>query len=530
MVTLSLDLNTIAAVAPADRRRDRRGRHRAGVPRQPRAPGVVRGDAGRHRRAGLAAHVGESRPERRGRHAQAPPRCLAPAARDVQRPAEHQLGRLAQALAERRVRVDRRGDVAGRGHQLDRQRAAGHELAGVRADDVHADDAVGRGVGDDAGEALARAAACRRAPRRRAGRWRPRRRGPASRACASLSPTEPISGSVKMTTGMARASNAAGRPLSASAATAASAVALCASAGPATTSPTAAMRVGRAHVLADRDEPVGARRRRRPPPAPARRCSGDAADGDDHALGLDAVLAVGPVDDERAVRPGAARSCAGAGRRRAPRRRRSTGAVSDSSTVGRTRSSASTTVTRAPSLASAVPELEPDVAGADDGDAVGDRGQRERAGRVQHALAVERQSGQRDGPRAGGDDRVLELEEGDAVLGRAHRDAVGAVEARLAVDDAHAAGVEQPADAARQAGAQLAAPGLEALERDARRRRRSSPAARRSRVRCAASASSISALLGMQPTCRQTPPRPAGPARSTSVTSRPSWAARIAAA
>ena len=38
----------------------------------------------------------------------------------------------------------------------------------------------------------------------------------------------------------------------------------------------------------------------------------------------------------------------------------------------------------------------------------------------------------------------------------------------------------------------------------------SSPASRMSCVRCAASASSISALLGMQPTWRQTPPSPAG--------------------
>ena len=46
-------------VPSADRRRHRRGRHRAGVPRQPRASGVVRGDARRHGRAGLAAHVGD---------------------------------------------------------------------------------------------------------------------------------------------------------------------------------------------------------------------------------------------------------------------------------------------------------------------------------------------------------------------------------------------------------------------------------------------------------------------------------------
>ena len=59
MVTLSLDLDTLARVASADRRCHRGGRHRAGLPRQPRAPGVVRGDAGRHGRERLAAHVGD---------------------------------------------------------------------------------------------------------------------------------------------------------------------------------------------------------------------------------------------------------------------------------------------------------------------------------------------------------------------------------------------------------------------------------------------------------------------------------------
>ena len=55
-------------VPSADRRRHRRGRHRAGVPRQPRASGVVRGDAGRHGRAGRRSGRRRSRPEpgRRG--------------------------------------------------------------------------------------------------------------------------------------------------------------------------------------------------------------------------------------------------------------------------------------------------------------------------------------------------------------------------------------------------------------------------------------------------------------------------------
>ena len=57
MVTLELDLKTHRRVPSADRRRHRRGRHRAGLPGQPRAPGVVRGDARRHGRSRLAAHV-----------------------------------------------------------------------------------------------------------------------------------------------------------------------------------------------------------------------------------------------------------------------------------------------------------------------------------------------------------------------------------------------------------------------------------------------------------------------------------------
>ena len=114
------------------------------------------------------------------------------------------------------------------------------------------------------------------------------------------------------------------------------------------------------------------------------------------------------------------------------------------------RSSASTTVTRGAQLRQRHAELEPDVAAADDGHVAGTAVERERGGRVQHALAVEGQGRQGDRPRARGHDRVRELEEDDAVLGRADRRAIGAVEARVAVQHAHAAARQQRADAAAQ--------------------------------------------------------------------------------
>ena len=73
-----------------------------------------------------------------------------------------------------------------------------------------------------------------------------------------------------------------------------------ASAGPATTSPTAAMRSVARMSSPTAIEAVGA-----DGDAGLRQAEvvgvGDAADGDDHALGLDALLAVGARDHERAV-------------------------------------------------------------------------------------------------------------------------------------------------------------------------------------------------------------------------------------
>jgi hypothetical protein len=138
------------------------------------------------------------------------------------------------------------------------------------------------------------------------------------------------------------------------------------------------------------------------------------ADGDDDALGLDAALPVRPLDDERAVVQalgGRAQPQVDAERPQAPEHGRGQRLLDggQDAVEGLDHRHA-----RA-ELGHRRPELEPDVAGADDSDAGGDSGQRQCAGGVQDALAVERQSGQRHGPRPGGDDRVLELEEDDAV-------------------------------------------------------------------------------------------------------------------
>ena len=273
----------------------------------------------------------------------------------------------------------------------------------------------------------------------------------------------PISGSVKMTAGIAAGSKAAGRPLSASAATTPSALALWASAGPATTSPIAAMRLVARRSVAHRDEAVGADRHAggvEPEVVRVRH----AADRDHHALSRDGVLAVGVAHHELPVLEPLGGAWPGAGRRRAPRSRRTTGAASDGSTVGSTRSSASTTRDLRAELGEGGPELEADVPGADDGHARGDLGEGQRSGRVEHALAVEGQVGQLDRPRAGGHDRLLELEEERLAARGANGGAVGSVEASAAVDYGHVAGGQQLPDRAGEAEAEALTPGLEALE------------------------------------------------------------------
>ena len=66
----------------------------------------------------------------------------APLRRHVGAGAVRDLGRHADALAQRRVRMDRLADVDRVGAHLDRQRDLADQVAGMRADDAAADDAV----------------------------------------------------------------------------------------------------------------------------------------------------------------------------------------------------------------------------------------------------------------------------------------------------------------------------------------------------------------------------------------------------
>ena len=70
------------------------------------------------------------------------------------------------------------------------------------------------------------------------------------------------------------------------------------------------------------------------------------------------------------------------------------------------RSSASTIVTLHAELGEGHAELEPDIAGADDGERLRQLGQRQRLGRRKN-IAAERQRGERRRRRAGGDNEVL---------------------------------------------------------------------------------------------------------------------------
>ena len=123
---------------------------------------------------------------------------------------------------------------------------------------------------------------------------------------------------------------------------------------------------------------------------------GDPAGGHDHALGLDAVLAVGAGDDEcaalQALR-GGLEAQVDPPRAQAPQHR-----CGERLLDGR-----QDAVERlddgdaGAELGQRGAELEPDVAGAHDRDALGDGGQGQGAGRVQHPLAVEGQPRQGDG-------------------------------------------------------------------------------------------------------------------------------------
>ena len=59
-----------------------------------------------------------------------------------------------QRFAERRVRVDRFGDVADRAAHFDRDDRFGDQLAGAGADDAAAEHALGRRVDEPLGQAV----------------------------------------------------------------------------------------------------------------------------------------------------------------------------------------------------------------------------------------------------------------------------------------------------------------------------------------------------------------------------------------
>ena len=102
-------------------------------------------------------------PARRG--ADRPRSGLAPCRRQIRAHALERFGREADRLAQRRVRVDGAADVDRVGAHLDRQRDLADQVAGVRADDAAADDAVRLRVEQQLGEALVAAVGDRAAGR-----------------------------------------------------------------------------------------------------------------------------------------------------------------------------------------------------------------------------------------------------------------------------------------------------------------------------------------------------------------------------
>ena len=72
----------------------------------------------------------------------------------MQRLFGHGRGGFHERLGEGRVAVNGAGDVFGAGAELERQHGLGDHLGRARADDVHAQDAVGPLVGDELDEAL----------------------------------------------------------------------------------------------------------------------------------------------------------------------------------------------------------------------------------------------------------------------------------------------------------------------------------------------------------------------------------------
>jgi hypothetical protein len=165
-------------------------------------------------------------------------------------------------------------------------------------------------------------------------------------------------------------------------------------------------------------------------------------------------------------------------------------------------------------------QLDADVAAADHRHRGGDLLQVERAGGVEHPVAVGRQLRQRDRPRPGRQDGVVEAEVADLV-GRLDRTRCGS--SRRAVP-----WTTSTFERSRRTPS-ASPPTTERFQActAGRSRTRLAPMPRSpsAAIRARSRAAVISALLGMQPALRQTPP---SRSRSTSTTSLPSSAARAA--
>jgi hypothetical protein len=172
-------------------------------------------------------------------------------------------------------------------------------------------------------------------------------------------------------------------------------------------------------------------------------------------------------------------------------------------------------------------DLHADVAGAHHHQARGQLGEGERAGRIDHAFAVERQAGNGHRARARGDDDVLGFDQ-DFVLGAWSRDANRARRKQRcrAFAVVAAVGLEQLADARGEFADDGVLPLLQAGEIDAQ------VVEVNAHLRGVGPAFSysldalMSAFEGMQPTFRHTPP---GAAFSTTRTFLRSWPRRMPA-
>ena len=98
------------------------------------------------------------------------------------------LGREADRLRQRRVRVDRERDVLRVGAHLDREHGLGDQLAGVGADDARAEDAVGLGLEQELRQPVGAADGRARGRTRPTGRRRSRPSMPSALAWVSVRP------------------------------------------------------------------------------------------------------------------------------------------------------------------------------------------------------------------------------------------------------------------------------------------------------------------------------------------------------